>query len=589
MTRHHKPWPSFLLSISICCISLYSGLGSAASDTPTTATQTTDVINVNHIGEVVIQVSITDQAQLQWLLDRYDVWRRNPHTKTWPVRLPLMALPELERLGIQFVVDAEQTEQLHQSPPLTPQPSGIATIPNFPCYRSVTQTLADLSDLAQQHPDLTQLVDIGDSWRKTNGQGGNDLLALVLSNQQQTGPKPAFVIIAAIHAREYATAELATRFAEQLIDQYGVDADATWLLDEYEIHIIPQLNPDGRGIAENFSTRFKRKNDNSAFCNENDETRGVDLNRNSSVLWGGAGTSTNQCSDVYLGPEPTSEPETMAIENYLASIFSDQRPGDPNSLTTPAAADSEGLFISLHSFSELVLFPWEAVSNNSGNHIALRSLARKLAFYNQYLACQDCLGSTAGTTVDYAYGEFGVASLTFEIGTSFFQSCSSFNNQVLPDNLEALRQAAKNARRPYQTPSAPEVTIANPGVMTVFQGESAIFEAQVSDIRRRLVSDDNNEAADSAHTIQAAYYSINVPAWDGANLINMQALDGFFDTATEQVSAQLNTSTLSLGRHTIFIYGEDENGIGVPSAFFLEVVQNEQIFQNGFESNTTSP
>ena len=107
--------------------------------------------------------------------------------------------------------------------------------------------------------------------------------------------------------------------------------------------------------------------------------------------------------------------------------------------------------------------------------------------------------------------------------------------------------------------------------------------AQVNDNRRRLISDDNNEPADQASAIDAAYYSIDELHWNGANLTAMTASDGIFNTATEQVTAQLDTSTLALGRHTIFIYGEDEDGIGAPSALFLEVVQNEQIFRNGFE------
>ncbi len=56
--------------------------------------------------------------------------------------------------------------------------------------------------------------------------------------------------MSAVHAREYATAELNTRFAEYLIDNYGTNADATWLLDHHEFHFLLQSNPDGRKQAE---------------------------------------------------------------------------------------------------------------------------------------------------------------------------------------------------------------------------------------------------------------------------------------------------------------------------------------------------
>ena len=57
-------------------------------------------------------------------------------------------------------------------------------------------------------------------------------------------------ITGSIHAREYAPAELVTRFAEYLVDGYGVDADATWMVDYHEIHLMLMANPDARKKAE---------------------------------------------------------------------------------------------------------------------------------------------------------------------------------------------------------------------------------------------------------------------------------------------------------------------------------------------------
>ncbi|GAB4201999.1 MAG: hypothetical protein Tsb002_38710 [Wenzhouxiangellaceae bacterium] len=536
-----------------------------------------------HADQLVVEVWLQAPSQLQTLREYYDVWARNHHSGGWWVRLPASELSRLESLNIAYAIDHRRTAELQTAWPRTA--AGAETIGGFPCYRTVERTLADMATLAATHPELAELRDIGDSWRKTVAQGGDDILALVLSNRELAGPKPALVIAAAIHAREYATAELAMRFAEDLLNGYGVDADATWLLDEYAIHIVPQLNPDGRAVAEQSDTRFKRKNDDAGFCSGDVLGRGIDLNRNSTVLWGGGGTSTSQCSDIYRGPTPASEPETLAIENYLSTVFTDQRPGAADNLTIPAADASEGLFISLHSFSELVLFPWEGVSDNSGNHSGLRTLARKLAFYNGYFACQDCLGVAAGTTVDYAYGEFGVAAYTFEIGTSFFQSCASFNASVLPDNLAALRYAAKAARRPYQQGATPEAVELSLSAASVDQGVAVELGAQISDARRRTQSDDGGEPGDNIHPVSGAYYTIDIPEWRGATLIPMQPQDGLFDSVTETVTASIDTAALTVGRHRLFVYGEDSDGIGVPSAIFLEVLNNEQLFADGFENS----
>ncbi len=104
------------------------------------------------------------------------------------------------------------------------------------------------------------------------------------------GPKPKLFITAAIHAREYTTAELVTRFAEYLVNNYGTNADATWILDHHEIHIMLHTNPDGRKQAE--TGLSWRKNTNQNYCGATSTSRGADLNRNFAFQWGCCGGSS---------------------------------------------------------------------------------------------------------------------------------------------------------------------------------------------------------------------------------------------------------------------------------------------------------
>jgi hypothetical protein len=55
-------------------------------------------------------------------------------------------------------------------------------------------------------------------------------------------------IIAAIHAREYTTAETATAL-RNTARNYDTNPDVTWMLDYHEIHIFFN-EPDGRKEAE---------------------------------------------------------------------------------------------------------------------------------------------------------------------------------------------------------------------------------------------------------------------------------------------------------------------------------------------------
>ena len=72
------------------------------------------------------------------------------------------------------------------------------------------------------------------------------------------------------HPRKHAPPELLQQRATQLVEGHGVDADITTILDHAEIHLVVQLNPDGRALAET-TQPWRRKNLNEAhaqFCGE---------------------------------------------------------------------------------------------------------------------------------------------------------------------------------------------------------------------------------------------------------------------------------------------------------------------------------
>ena len=154
--------------------------------------------------------------------------------------------------------------------------------------------------------------------------------------------------MAEIHARELTTAETAMRYAEYLIDNYSIDPDITWLLDYFRVYIVTMTNPDGRKFAElGNSWRKNTDNENGSGCVIPNHY-GIDLNRNHSFQWGGV--ETDPCNINYQGPSAVSEPETQAIQNFVLTLFPDQRgPGD----SEPAPLNTTGTFISLHSYDGL--------------------------------------------------------------------------------------------------------------------------------------------------------------------------------------------------------------------------------------------
>jgi carboxypeptidase T len=450
-------------------------------------------------------------------------------------------------------------------------PIGVQSIPNYSCYETVEETYAAALGFTTTYPNLAAWVDVGNTWEKGAGLGGYDIFVLKLTNKTNTGSKPKLFVNSAIHAREYTTAPLNLSFARWLLEGYGNNADATWILDHHEVHLMLHTNPDGRKKAE--TGLSWRKNTNQNYCGAASNSRGADLNRNFTLSWnstGGQGSSGNQCDLTYRGPSAGSEPETQAIEAYVRSLWPDRR---GPAKTDAAPADTSGIHLDVHSFSQLVLWPWGDTSTAAPNGAALQTLGRKFAFFNNYTPQQSIgLYPTDGTSDSVSYGELGVAAYTFELGTSFFQSCTDYNNTIKPNNLPALIYAAKVVRTPYQTPAGPDVTTValngTAGTTGVPAGTAVGVIASATDIRFN-----NSNGAETSQNIAAGEYYIDIPPWQaGAVARPMTASDGAFNATTEGLAATIDTTGLSTGKHTVFVRARDANGDwGAFTANFLVI------------------
>jgi hypothetical protein len=467
----------------------------------------------------------------------------------------LVSPRQLERLradGWDVRVDAAQTALL---PPGGPSrraaPGG---------YRTVGQTEEFLRGVAAAHPGVATLVDYGDSWQKAQpgGEPGYDLLALRITHPptatatlaqtapdglrqsatySQSSPKPVFALVAAVHARELATSELATRFINYLLAGDGVDPEVTWLLDDYEVIVIPIANPDGRALADQGWLQRKNTNPGSEACAQppqSEDQVGVDLNRNASFEWNSGGSSDQPCYATFHGVGPASEPEEQALEALLRGLFADKRGPNPGDA---APDDTPGVLISLHSYSDLVLWPWGNRETPAPNADGLQRLGRRMAALNGYTPQQSIeLYSTSGTTDDWLYGERGVASFTFEVGPSggacagFFPaySCLDEGARFWPRNLPALLYALRVARAPYTQPAGPDVR----DIFVQSDGSTITVTATL-----------DNGANEGA--ISAAELYLDRSPWAGGAAVALLAADGALDAATERVYAALPASAVA--------------------------------------------
>ena len=295
-------------------------------------------------GPWVVRAGFTDRDQVNRLAAEREPWEVNYDKGYLVIDVDRAGWHELVDMGFTVEVDGERTADLLR--PHVKLPGQVEGIPGFPCYRTVEETFASAQKLAQHRPNLATWIDIGDSWEKMTAGGlpGYDIKVLKLTNSAIPGPKPKLIINAAIHAREYTTAELVTRFGEYLVRNYGKNADVTWILDNQEVHLVLQSNPDGRKIAET-GILWRKNTDSNDGCGSS-SSWGTDLNRNYPYNWGCCGGSSgNACSETYRGPSAASEPEVQAVRNYLMAELPDY--GDPQQ--GPIPADAAGMFMDIHS------------------------------------------------------------------------------------------------------------------------------------------------------------------------------------------------------------------------------------------------
>jgi carboxypeptidase T len=315
--------------------------------------------------------------------------------------------------------------------------------------------------VATARPDLAALKTIGRSWLKTQNRGGHDIQALCLTkikagdcSVSTSGAKPKFTLMAQMHARELATGELAYMWIDYLVANYGKNTAVTNLMDTTELWVIPIANPDGVDIVSANSTRpvSQRKNAHDNGCSGTG--RGVDLNRNSSYHW-----DVNQgtkCSETYPGTGAASEPETQGIQSFLAGIYRDTKPSADFS---PATTATTGTFLTLHSYSELNIYPYGWTNSLAPNNTDLKAIANAMARANKYDVVHGDGGLNyfaPGATDDWIYGTLGVPGYTIEVGPNS-SSCSGFfpayscMASFWNLNLPAFMALGSAAARPYPT------------------------------------------------------------------------------------------------------------------------------------------
>ncbi|XP_073979779.1 carboxypeptidase B-like isoform X2 [Rhodnius prolixus] len=301
----------------------------------------------------------------------------------------------------------------------------------FHRYRDIMDYLNYLTHSA---PNLISIITIGKS-----NEGRLLQVAKVTSGKKKNNP--AIWVDGGMHGREWIAPTTALFILKQLVENYQTNKGVVDSLDWY---IMPLANPDGYEFSH-ISDRFWRKNrskkpedveydeyaDEARFLwADNEACNGVDLNRNFDYHWGEIGSSNDPCKPNFAGTKPFSEPESRAISEFVMEN-----------------SDKIKAFITLHSFSQMLLVPWGYTKQIAKDYDDLIFVARKAAEALQKVHGTEYTVGTSptlfyarsGSSDDWAKGRAGVKySFTIELRDKGDYGFLLPASQIIPTGRETF-------------------------------------------------------------------------------------------------------------------------------------------------------
>ncbi|MEQ2288389.1 carbamoyl-phosphate synthase (glutamine-hydrolyzing) cpa2 [Ameca splendens] len=360
-------------------------------------------------GDQVIRVDVQSEEQIKLLqfLESEEKWNLDfwlhPVSTKLPVdvRVPrthLSAVKDyLHAHRIPFTVMIDNVQELLDQEKAEMEENHISERStrsfNFGAYHPLDTIYSWMDTLVAQHPNLVTKLDMGRSYEN------RPLYVLKFS----TGgtKRPAIWIDLGIHSREWVSQATGVWTANKIATDYGTDASLTSLLNTMDIYMLIVANPDGY-VFTHTSDRMWRK---TRSKNSGSACVGVDPNRNWDAGFGGPGASSYPCSDSYHGPYAHSEIEVKNIVNLIQSH------GNFKS------------FISVHSYSQLLMYPYGYTCGSAPDQAELDSVARaavqKLTslYGTAYQVGNICniIYQASGGSIDWSY-DVGIRySFAFEL------------------------------------------------------------------------------------------------------------------------------------------------------------------------------
>ncbi|XP_050747335.1 carboxypeptidase A1-like [Gymnogyps californianus] len=391
------PWDG-LFRLTMRALVLLAALVAAAAGTET------------FVGHQVLRIVPTSDEELQKVQElqdleelQLDFWLE-PRGPGYPVdvRVPFPSLQpfkaHLEANGISYSIMIEDVQTLvdHERMEMLRGPRQALVSTNafdYAAYHTLDEIYTFMDLLVAENPNLVSKLEIG---RSTENRP-----IYVLKFSKGGTNRPAVWIDTGIHSREWVTQATGVVFARQIALDHKNGGGLASVLDTMDIFLEIVTNPDGFVFTqtENRMWRKTRSKNSGSSC------IGVDPNRNWDAGFGGPGASGNPCSETYHGPYANSEPEVKAIVDFVKNHGNIKA------------------FISIHSYSQLLLYPYGYTSNPAPDQEELHQVSEKAvaalsSLYGtnyKYGSIITTIYQTSGGTIDWTYNQGIKYSFTFEL------------------------------------------------------------------------------------------------------------------------------------------------------------------------------
>lgn len=315
----------------------------------------------------------------------------------------------LESQGISYRIIQEDLEKYYQQiclrnleniPQYTDDDPVHMKYGSMGGFYTFEEIVLDLDSMRLLYPEIcAEKVILGYGW------DDNPVYMVKISdNPEINEDEPEGLFDALHHAREPGAYTALMYAMWNLLENYGIDPEMTYLVDNRELYFVPAVNPDG--LLYNQQTNpngggmwRKNRRDNGGGV------YGVDLNRNYSYMWGynNSGSSPSPSSSTYRGPNAASEPETQAMMSFT----------NEHEIKTG---------MTIHTYNDVYLCAYGYANvppEHYDVHLDYMAYAAQGNGYG-YGYCYQIMYASNGRTQDWQLNEHDIINIEPEIGSQGF-------------------------------------------------------------------------------------------------------------------------------------------------------------------------